>query len=60
MNHSIGQGLNLALTDDSVSLRRVWQRGLAIAVRGLTLEVDTKTGVVRRSGPMLQGRVRPR
>ncbi len=50
----------LTVTDDSVSLRRVWQRGLAIAVRGLTLEVDTETGVVRRSGPMLQGRVRRR
>ena len=40
--------------------RRVWQRGLAIGVRGPTLEVDTKTGVVLRSGPLFQGRVSSR
>ncbi len=50
----------LAVTDDSVSVRRVWQRGLAIAVRGLTLEVDTKTGRVLASEPIRQGSVRRR
>lgn len=36
----------------SVSLRRIWARPLAVAVRGLALEVDTGTGIVRRIGPL--------
>ncbi|MHC4218993.1 MAG: hypothetical protein ACYSU7_11120 [Planctomycetota bacterium] len=42
----------LSVTDGSVSLRRTWSRGLAIAVRGLTLELDKNTGAVLRLGAM--------
>jgi hypothetical protein len=42
----------LSITDDSVTIRRVWQRGLAVGVRGLTLEVDKTTGEILRSGNM--------
>ena len=45
----------LSVTDDSVSIRRVWRHGVAVGVRGLTLEVDTNTGTVLRSGVMLDG-----
>jgi hypothetical protein len=41
----------LTVTDESVALRRVWSRGLAIGVRGLFLEVDTTTGNVMSAGP---------
>ncbi len=44
----------ISVTDESVALRRLWPRGLAVGVRGLTLEVDTATGRVLRSGPMGQ------
>jgi hypothetical protein len=47
----------ISITDDSVTIRRVWQRGLAVGVRGLTLEVDKFTGDVLRSGNM--GSLRP-
>jgi hypothetical protein len=36
----------LTVTDDSVSMRRIWSRGMAIGVRGLILEVDKHTGKV--------------
>jgi hypothetical protein len=42
----------IAVTDDSVTVRRIWQRGLAIGARGLTLEVDKLTGQVLRSSNM--------
>ena len=42
----------ISVTDDSVTLRRVWQRGLAIGARGLTLEVDKATGQILRSNNM--------
>ena len=42
----------LSVTDDSVSIRRIWKRGIAVGVRGLTLEVDTRTGKVVRIGAM--------
>jgi hypothetical protein len=42
----------VSITDDSVTVRRIWQRGLAIGARGLTLEVDKTTGEVLRSGNM--------
>ena len=42
----------ISVTDNSITLRRVWPRPLAIGVRGLTLEVDAVTGVVARLGPM--------
>ncbi len=42
----------LSVTDESVALRRVWQRGLAIGIRGLTLEVDKRNGEILRLGPM--------
>jgi hypothetical protein len=38
----------LTVTDNSVSMRRIWSRGLAIGVRGLILEVDKHTGEVLR------------
>jgi len=44
----------ISVTDESVALRRLWPRGLAIGVRGLILEVDAATGRVLRSGPMGQ------
>ncbi len=42
----------ISITDDSVTVRRVWQRGLAVGGRGLTLEVDKVSGDVLRSGNM--------
>jgi hypothetical protein len=42
----------VSVTDDSVTVRRVWQRGLAIGARGLSLEVDKLTGAVLRSATM--------
>ena len=42
----------ISVTDDSVTLRRIWQRGLAIGMRGLTLELDKNSGAVLRSGNM--------
>jgi hypothetical protein len=44
----------ISVTDESVALRRIWPRGLAIGVRGLILEIDANTGRVLRSGPMGQ------
>ena len=43
----------LSVTDDSVSIRRVWRHGLAIGVRGLTLAVDKKTGEIVQAGVMI-------
>jgi len=42
----------VSVTDDSVTVRRVWQRGLAVGARGLTLKVDKATGQVMRSSNM--------
>jgi hypothetical protein len=42
----------ISVTDDSVTLRRIWKRGLAVGSRGLTLEVDKLTGEILRSGNM--------
>lgn len=42
----------ISVTDDSVTVRRVWQRGLAIGARGLTLEVDKATGQIMSSSNM--------
>jgi hypothetical protein len=42
----------LAVTDESMALRRVWPRPLAIGVRGLFLEVDVKTGNILAGGMM--------
>ncbi len=42
----------VSVTDESMSLRRTWDPGLAIGVRGITLEVDAETGEVLRAGPM--------
>ena len=42
----------LSITDDSVSVRRTWQRGIAVGVRGLTIELDARTGEVVRLWPM--------
>lgn len=36
----------LSVTDESVSMRRIWHRGIAIGMRGLTLQVDTQTGEI--------------
>jgi len=44
----------ISVTDESVALRRLWPRGLAVGVRGLVLEIDTATGRVLRCGPMGQ------
>ena len=42
----------LAVTDESMALRRVWPRPLAIGVKGLFLEVDVKTGNILAGGAM--------
>ena len=42
----------LSVTDESVALRRIWPRGLAIGVRGLYLEVDATTGDILESGTL--------
>ena len=42
----------VSVTDDSVTVRRVWQRGLAIGARGLSLEIDKLSGAVLRSATM--------
>jgi hypothetical protein len=42
----------LSVTDESVALRRVWPRGMAIGVRGLFLEIDSTTGDVLKSGTL--------
>ena len=42
----------LSVTEKSVSMRRIWSRGLAVAARGLALEVDKNTGAVMRLGAM--------
>lgn len=49
----------VSVTDDSITVRRVWQRGLAIGARGLTLKVDKATGQVLRSSNMGQMRLPP-
>ncbi|MHC4416921.1 MAG: hypothetical protein ACYS0G_16765 [Planctomycetota bacterium] len=53
----------LSVTDKSASLRYTWSRGLAVAVRGLTLEVDKNTGAVLRLGatgaPLPKRRAQP-
>ncbi|MEO1129538.1 MAG: hypothetical protein AAFX05_07505 [Planctomycetota bacterium] len=36
----------ISVTDDSVSLRRIWQRGIAVAARTIALEVDPSTGEI--------------
>jgi hypothetical protein len=42
----------LAVTDESMALRRVWPRPLAIGVKGVFLEVDVKTGNILSGGAM--------
>lgn len=42
----------LSVTEDSLSIRRVFQRGLAVGVRGLILEVDKNSGAVIKMGLM--------
>ncbi len=39
----------LSVTRDSVSLRRIWQRGVAFGLRGLSLKIDVETGIVEQS-----------
>jgi hypothetical protein len=36
----------ISVTDDSVSLRRIWQRGIAVAARTVALEIDPRTGEI--------------
>ena len=60
LNHSLAQASAstvpggffrfVTATDASVSMRRVWERDIAIGFRGLLLEVDKHTGVVMRAG----------
>ena len=42
----------ISVNDNSITLRRIWPRALAVAARGLTLEVNKTTGVVTRLGAM--------
>jgi hypothetical protein len=42
----------VSVTNDSVTVRRIWKRGLAVGGRGLTLEVNKDTGEILRSGHM--------
>jgi len=39
-------------TDNAITLRRDWPHPLAVAVRGITLEVDASTGSVIRMSPL--------
>jgi len=41
----------LAATQGSVTMRRLYERGIAIGFRGLVLEVDKRTGRVLKAGP---------
>jgi len=45
----------ISATEDSILIRRIFRRGVAIAVRGLTLQVDAETGEVLKTMPL--GRV---
>jgi phosphate-selective porin OprO/OprP len=52
-----GEGIDgsiqfVAMADEVLGLRRSWPRPLAVAVRGLTLEVDAATGEIVRSAPI--------
>lgn len=38
----------ITVTDERISMRRVFRRGIAIAVRGLSLRVDPQTGAIQR------------
>ena len=42
----------VAVADDAITVRRRWPTPLALAVRGLTVEVDAESGTVLRSGPL--------
>jgi hypothetical protein len=43
----------ISVSDESVALRKIWRRGLAIGVKGLVLQVDTRTGELLSSQPMI-------
>ncbi|MEM9382961.1 MAG: porin [Planctomycetota bacterium] len=42
----------VAVAEDAITFRRRWPAPLALAVRGLTVEVDAESGTVLRSGPL--------
>ena len=42
----------LAVNDEMISMRRLFRRGIAIAVRGFSLRVDPRTGTVEQLGLM--------
>ena len=42
----------VTVTDDVLTVRRSWSQPLAVAVRGVTLEVGVPTGEVVRMGPL--------
>lgn len=42
----------ISVTDKSVTMRRIWPRALAIAARGLTLEIEPSTGRILSLHPM--------
>ena len=42
----------VSVTDDSITVRRVWKHGVAIGARGLSLEVDKFSGAVKQSANM--------
>jgi hypothetical protein len=44
----------ISVADESSSIRRLWPRGLAVGVRGLSLLVDASTGEILSCGPMGQ------
>ncbi|MEM9382960.1 MAG: hypothetical protein AAGB93_23630 [Planctomycetota bacterium] len=49
----IGGSIEIVMaTDNALTLRRSWTHPLAMAVRGLTLEVDTASGEVLRVAPI--------
>jgi phosphate-selective porin OprO/OprP len=53
MEDRIGGSLEfIMVTDDALTLRRTWPYPLAVAVRGITLDVDVSTGEVLRTGPL--------
>ncbi|MEM6674159.1 MAG: hypothetical protein AAF726_15040 [Planctomycetota bacterium] len=51
-DRTVGAIKMVMATDEALTMRRTWPHPLAAAVRGITLEVESATGVVRRMGPI--------
>jgi len=48
-----GEALQVVMaTEQAITLRRTWPYPLAVAIRGITVEIDATTGDVLRMGPL--------